>query len=124
MWLRAPIIEEDEQGKREPPKKNGQGTPQGGVISPLLANVYLHWFDVKFHREGGPGQWAAARLVRYADDFVVMARYQSRRIDEWIKLELEDGWVWSLTARKQALSVLKAGKALTSLDLPSAWIRI
>ena len=47
-----------------PPK---QGTPQGGVISPLLANLYLHWFDMLFHRRGA-GQWANARLVRYADD--------------------------------------------------------
>jgi RNA-directed DNA polymerase len=67
-WLRAPIIEEDEQGKRRPPEKSKRGTPQGGVISPLLANLYLHWFDVKFHRADGPGRWANARLVRYADD--------------------------------------------------------
>ena len=44
-WLRAPIIEEDDKGKRQPPQKSEQGTPQGGVISPLLANLYLHWFD-------------------------------------------------------------------------------
>lgn len=115
MWLRAPIIEEDEQGKREPPKKNGQGTPQGGVISPLLANVYLHWFDVKFHREGGPGQWAAARLVRYADDFVVMARYQSRRIDEWIKLELEEWMGLELNRQKTGIVCVESGESLNFL---------
>ena len=38
-----------------------QGTPQGGVISPLLANVYLHWFEQLFHRPDGPGTWAKAR---------------------------------------------------------------
>ena len=53
-WLRAPVIEEDDQGKRKPPQRSDKGTPQGGVISPLLANVYLHWFDVKFHRAEGP----------------------------------------------------------------------
>ena len=37
----------------------------------MLANLYLHWFDVKFHRDGGPANWANARLIRYADDFVV-----------------------------------------------------
>ena len=38
------------------------------VISPLLANVYLHWLDVMFHRPAGPARWANAKLVRYADD--------------------------------------------------------
>ena len=71
------------------PKKNASGTPQGGVISPLLANVYLHGLDAMFHRESGPGVWANARLVRYADDFVILARYQGHRIDEWVKQTLE-----------------------------------
>lgn len=48
------------------------------MISPLLANLFLHWFDVHFHRE--PARWAGAKLVRYADDFVVLARYQSKRL--------------------------------------------
>jgi RNA-directed DNA polymerase len=38
------------------------------VISPLLANLYRHWFDTVFHRPGGPAHWAQAKLVRYADD--------------------------------------------------------
>ena len=45
------------------------------MISPLLANLYLHWFDKVFHRADGPAHWAKAKLVRYADDFVVLARY-------------------------------------------------
>jgi RNA-directed DNA polymerase len=69
-WLRAPIIECDENGKQKPPRKNDKGTPQGGVISPLLANLYLHWFDKVFHRQSGPRHWANARLIRYADDCV------------------------------------------------------
>ena len=75
MWLEAKVVEPDEKG---PGRKNRCGTPQGGVISPLLANLMLHWFDVYFHRE--PAKWAGARLVRYADDFVVLARYQSDRL--------------------------------------------
>lgn len=90
QWLKAPIIEENEKGKRMPPQKPTRGTPQGGVISPLLANLYLHWFDVVFHRDKGPRQWANARLVRYADDFVIMARYQGERIQTWIEQKLED----------------------------------
>jgi RNA-directed DNA polymerase len=69
MWLKAPIVEEDRKtGKKQPPRRPRGGTPQGGVISPLLANVYLHWFDRFFHGLEGPAQWAKARLVRYADD--------------------------------------------------------
>ena len=45
-----------------------------------------------FYRQDGPSQWANARLVRYADDFVVMAKYQGYRIDEWIDAKLE-GWL-------------------------------
>jgi RNA-directed DNA polymerase len=74
MWLDAPVEDRDEDGRRKVSRPK-QGTPQGGVISPLLANLYLHWFDVVFHRGSGPGVWAKARLVRYADDFVIMARY-------------------------------------------------
>ena len=83
---------EVKEGKKQPPKANPKGTPQGGVISPLLANIYLHWFDKLFHRHDGPTQWAKARLVRYADDFVVLARYQGDRLTGWIEHKLE-GWL-------------------------------
>jgi RNA-directed DNA polymerase len=75
MWLSAVVVEEGE-GPDDPPtyRRPGQGTPQGGVISPLLANLYLHWFDYQFHRADGPYHWAHARLVRYADDFVILAK--------------------------------------------------
>jgi RNA-directed DNA polymerase len=55
MWLKAVIVEPGE-GPDDPPKvtRSKQGTPQGGVISPLLANLYLHWFDHLFHRSDGP----------------------------------------------------------------------
>ena len=62
-----------------------QGTPQGGVISPLLANIYLHWFEKAFHRPDGPATWAKAKIVRYADDFVVMARYVGDRLTTWME---------------------------------------
>jgi RNA-directed DNA polymerase len=114
-WLRAPVIEEDEKGKRQPPQKNDKGTPQGGVISPLLANVYLHWFDTVFHRADGPGNWANARLVRYADDFVIMARYQGARIDEWISRRLEDWLGLSINREKTSVVRLKCGGSLNFL---------
>lgn len=88
-WLEAPIVDEREGG---PPRRSKKGTPQGGVISPLLANVYLHWFDKVFHGENGPAKFAGARLVRYADDFVVLARYQGDKLVSWIEQTLE-GWM-------------------------------
>lgn len=86
MWLRMPVV--DDEGGR-PPSRRGRGTPQGGVISPLLANIYLHWFDVLFHRADGPAVWAGAKLVRYADDFVVLAKYQGERLRRWMEGVLE-----------------------------------
>jgi len=78
LWLKAPVVG-DEDGKRRNlggGKGNRKGTPQGGVISPLLSNLYLHLLDRNWE-----GQKMAerhqARLVRYADDFVVLCRKQT-----------------------------------------------
>lgn len=108
MWLTAPIVEEKE-GKRMPPTKNDKGTPQGGVISPLLANIYLHWFDKTFHQSKGPAHWANARLVRYADDFVVMARYQGKTLKDWIETKLE-GWLGLVINREKTRTVQLKGE--------------
>ena len=53
MWLETPVIEPGEGGKPERWTRPRKGTPQGGVISPLLSNLYLHWFDKLFHRAEG-----------------------------------------------------------------------
>ena len=92
QWLDAPVVEapDDKKGKGPPRvQRRKEGTPQGGVLSPLLANIHLHWFDRAFHGKSGPAQWANARLVRYADDFVVLARYMTGRIEEWIEERIE-----------------------------------
>jgi RNA-directed DNA polymerase len=65
-WLRAPVVEEDQDGTRRV-LPNRCGTPQGGVISPLLANLYLNPLDHGVN-DTTAGQ---ARMVRYADDFVI-----------------------------------------------------
>lgn len=92
QWLNAPGVEPSKDGKLPTVRRNDRGTPQGGVLSPLLANVYLHWFDHLFQRGDGPAQWAKAQLVRYADDFVVMARFISPKLRNWIEGKLE-GWL-------------------------------
>ena len=88
QWLQAPVVEHDDRGQTKVTRSR-QGTPQGGVLSPLLANVYLHWFDKAFQGPDGPGTWAKAKLVRYADDFVILARYQSHRLRNWVESQLE-----------------------------------
>jgi group II intron reverse transcriptase/maturase len=75
QWLKAAVVEEDQEGKRRMSggKKSKRGTPQGGVISPLLANIYLDLFDrmfLSYCRLTG----LAADLIRYADDFVILMR--------------------------------------------------
>lgn len=71
-WLRAGILEED--GRVIHPLT---GTPQGGVISPVLANIYLHYaLDVWFEREFKPRQRGRCCMVRYADDFVAAFAYR------------------------------------------------
>jgi group II intron reverse transcriptase/maturase len=76
LWLKAPVV--DEGGRSGGGKANSRGTPQGGVISPLLANVYLHLLDRVWERRGLERRWGA-RLVRYADDFVVLCRRGTER---------------------------------------------
>ena len=86
----------------------------GGAISPLLTNLYLHWFEHRFHRSDGPGTWAKARLVRYADDFVILARYQSRRLQEWVESTLEGRFQLSINRDKTRVVNLKEPRASLS----------
>jgi RNA-directed DNA polymerase len=106
-------VETDDQG-RKTAHRSRQGTPQGGVISPLLANLYLHWFEVLFHRSDGPATWAKARMVRYADDFVILARYQTRRLIEWVESTLEGRF--QLTINREKTRVVRLHRPQTSLD--------
>lgn len=85
MWLEAVVVETGEEGTREKRTRNEKGTPQGGVISPLLANLFLHWFDALFHGPTGPACWADARLVRYADDRVMLAREWTVELTDWVE---------------------------------------
>jgi len=115
MWLETAVVEQQADG--QPPKvsRSTRGTPQGGVISPLLSNIYLHWFDKVFHRSDGPARWANAKLVRYADDFVVLARYQSRQLAEFIESKLEQWMGLQLNREKTRIVHLRPGASLDFL---------
>lgn len=114
QWLQAPVVEPPKEGKPPTVRRNDRGTPQGGVLSPLLANVYLHWFDHVFHRADGPVKWASAKLIRYADDFVILARYISSRMRNWIEGKLE-GWL-GLQINRDKTRVLDLRQPGQSLD--------
>lgn len=114
MWLKTPVVEQQKGGGPSKVSRNKTGTPQGGVISPLLSNIYLHWFDKVFHRADGPVQWAKAKLVRYADDFVVLARYQSPRLVTFIESKLEQ-WM-GLELNREKTRVVHLRHAGASLD--------
>jgi RNA-directed DNA polymerase len=114
LWLEGDVVETDQNGGKKTTKPR-KGTPQGGVISPLLANIYLHAFDCAFHEDkGGPMKAANARLVRYADDFVVMARYMGSRIKGWIEKKLESDL--GLEVNRDKTSIVRMGQSQTSLD--------
>ena len=78
MWLKVPVVEEGEDGKKRS-MGNDQGTPQGGVISPLLANIYLNVLDKVWKRKRVEEKMEA-RLIRYADDFVVLCKGNTERL--------------------------------------------
>jgi len=114
MWLNSPISETDKNGK-ETLSKPASGTPQGGVASPLLANLFLHRFDELFHSApDSPFKFANARLVRYADDFVVQACYLGRRIITWIESQLEQEL--QLTINRDKTGVVKLREPGTALN--------
>lgn len=111
-WLRTPVVEQE--GDAEKWGRATQGTPQGGVISPLLANVYLHWFDKYFQGRQGPGEWARAKLVRYADDFVVLAKYQGEKLQKSLEEKLE-GWM-GLELNREKTQIVELTTPKAKLD--------
>ncbi len=113
MWLKTPV--QGEGGKQGSTiTQPTAGTPQGGVISPLLANLYLHELDRAWHAKGGPRARWNARLVRYADDFVVLARYIGDPIQQYLTQLLEGRLGLTLNRDKTRIVDLRQEKA--SLD--------
>ena len=110
QWLKVPVYED---GKYKSGKGNKQGTPQGGVISPLLANIYLNLLDkvvndtqMMFGKHG-------ISIVRYADDFVLMGRTLPKEVIEKLKsllqrmgLTLNEKKTRQIDARKEGFNFL------------------
>lgn len=115
MWLKAPIMEEDKDGKKRNiggGKGNRKGTPQGGVISPLLANLYLHQLD-RIWEKRQLQRRLGARIVRYADDIVILCQYGTerpmtvlRQILERMKLTLNEAKTKTVDAYQGKFSFL------------------
>jgi RNA-directed DNA polymerase len=83
LWLKAPVEERDEKGNRRlmGGKDNHMGTPQGGVASPLLANIYMRRFLLAWEKRKLPGE-LKAMVINYADDFVILCRKTAGRAKE------------------------------------------
>ncbi len=90
MWLKTPVEEKDENGgtRLTGGKKQTRGTPQGGVLSPLLANIYMRRF-LLFFRTSGAGDRFQARIVNYADDFVILCRRGGPQALTWTRSVVE-----------------------------------
>jgi RNA-directed DNA polymerase len=86
MWLKAPVEEKDPDGRRRMSggKQSTCGTPQGGVISPLLANRYMNRF-LRHWRHQGRGEAFRAHVVNYADDFVILSRGHAEEALVWTR---------------------------------------
>ena len=86
MWLKAPVEERDRDGTRRMSggKSSKHGTPQGGVVSPLLANLYINRF-LKFWRMQEKTRAFRAHIVSYADDFVILSRGHAAEVLAWTR---------------------------------------
>ncbi len=86
MWLKAPVEERDESGNRRLTggKNSTCGTPQGGIVSPMLANLYMNRF-LKYWRITGRGGAFQAQVVNYADDFVILSRGYAAEALNWTR---------------------------------------
>jgi RNA-directed DNA polymerase len=114
-WLKAPVSGEDEDGTKKNVgggKANRKGTPQGGVISPLLANCYLHLLDRIWDRHQLRRK-LQAHIVRYADDFVVLCRGKVeaplatvRQVLDHLDLTLNESKTRIVDARKESFNFL------------------
>ena len=144
LWLKAPVIGEDKDGTKKNVgggKANSKGTPQGGVISPLLSNCYLHLLDRIWEKH--QLRWKLrARIVRYADDFVVLCRGKTeaplaavQHVLDRLDLTLNESKTRIVDARQESFNFLgfaigmskswKTGKSFTHIcPAPKSLVKI
>jgi len=117
LWLKAPVQESPKYGQHPSGNvRKKQGTPQGGVISPLLANLYLHWLDKRFHAENGPARFAGAHIIRYADDFIILAKFIGPGILTWVEEVVEQWMGLSINQEKTSIrNLINDGDSLDFL---------
>ena len=113
QWLKAPVETTDGGGRRrmEGGKASRQGTPQGGVISPLVANLYMNRF-LKHWRQSGRGKAWQAHVINYADDFVILSRGHAAEALAWTdrvmaRLGLSGRWFIGASPSKKSVQRLK-----------------
>jgi group II intron reverse transcriptase/maturase len=104
LWLKVPVYED---GQFKGGKKNRMGTPQGGVISPLLANIYLHLLDRIVSKAGSMFGRLGITMVRYADDFVLMGERMPKEAMEKLDAILER---MGLTLNKEKTRQIQADR--------------
>jgi RNA-directed DNA polymerase len=106
-WLTVAVEERDEDGKSRWTGGQTCGTPQGGVISPLLANIYMNRF-LKYWRMTRRGEQFRARIVTYADDFVILSHGFGAETMQWTQMVMTKLGL-SLNAEKTRIR-MPAGK--------------
>jgi len=114
MWLKAPVEERDENGKRSITggRSSRRGTPQGGIVSPMLANLYMNRF-LKHWQITGRSKAFRAHVVTYADDFVILSRGHAAEALDWTRsvmtrlgLTLNEAKTSIKAARKESFQFL------------------
>ena len=89
QWLKAPVRSKDDgKDRKSVCRSSKRGTPQGGVVSPLLANLYMNRF-LKHWQLKGCEQAFKAKVVAYADDFVILSRGRATQALEWSQYVME-----------------------------------
>lgn len=109
-WLKVPVYED---GQYKSGKGNNQGTPQGGVISPLLANIYMHLLDRIVNNTKSLFWRLGIKIVRYADDFVLMGKELTTEATAKLKdllgrmeLRVNESKTREIDARKESFNFL------------------
>ena len=114
LWLKAPVEERGGDGKRRMSggKRSVRGTPQGGVVSPMLSVIYMNRF-LKHWRLSGRGETFRAHIVNYADNFVILSRGHADEALAWTKavmtklgLTLNEAKTSVKNARKESFDFL------------------